>query len=66
VPGFRRLMALRDPDIIGVCLSGAGPTVAVFASRNAVKVEGMLRAAYASERVPCMVRTVKVHREGDA
>jgi homoserine kinase len=66
VPGFRRLMALRHPGIIGVCLSGAGPTVAVFASRNAVEIEGMLRAAYASERVPCMVRTVKVHREGDA
>ena len=47
VPGLRRLLALRHPDVIGVCLSGAGPTVAVFASRNAAKVEEMLRAAYA-------------------
>jgi homoserine kinase len=66
VPGLQRLLALRDPDVIGACLSGAGPTVAVFASRNAKKVEGLLRAAYASERVPCTVRTVRVHREGDA
>jgi homoserine kinase len=66
VPGLRRLLALRHPDVIGACLSGAGPTVAVFASGNAARVEGLLRAAYARERVPCMVRTVKVHREGDA
>jgi homoserine kinase len=66
VPGLRRLLALRHPDVIGACLSGAGPTVAVFVSGNAAGVEGILRAAYARERVPCMVRTVKVHREGDA
>jgi homoserine kinase len=66
VPGLRRVLALQHPDVIGACLSGAGPTVAVFASGNAARVEGVLRTAYARERVPCMVRTVKVHREGDA
>jgi homoserine kinase len=66
VPGLRRLLALRHPDVIGVCLSGAGPSVAVFASRNAARVETLVRAAYAKERVRCTVRTVTVHREGDA
>jgi homoserine kinase len=66
VPGLRRLLRLRHPDVIGVCLSGAGPSVAVFASRNAGRVETMLREAYARERVRCTVRTVTVHREGDA
>ncbi|MDQ3211585.1 MAG: homoserine kinase [Acidobacteriota bacterium] len=66
VPGLRRLLALRHPDVIGTCLSGAGPTVAVFACRNARGVQDLVRIAYARERVPCMVRTVKVHREGDA
>jgi homoserine kinase len=66
VPGLRRLLAVRHPDVIGVCLSGAGPTIAAFASANAPAVETLLRAAYAREQVPCMVRTVKVHREGDA
>ena len=37
VPGLRRLLAVRHPDVIGVCLSGAGPTVAVFASGNAAR-----------------------------
>ncbi len=66
VPGLGRLLALRHPDVIGACLSGAGPTVAVFAARNAAGVERLVRAAYARERVPCSVRTVTVHREGDA
>lgn len=66
VPGLRRLLALRHPDVIGVCLSGAGPSVAVFASRSVRAVEGLVRAAYINERIACTVRTVKVHREGDA
>jgi homoserine kinase len=66
VPGLRRLLALRHPDVIGVCLSGAGPSIAAFASRNARAVETLLREAYAKERVRCTVRTVTVHREGDA
>jgi homoserine kinase len=66
VPGLRQLLAVRHPDVIGVCLSGAGPTVAVFASGNVRRVESMLRDVYARERVACTVRTVKVHREGDA
>jgi len=66
VPGLRRLLALRHPDVIGVCLSGAGPSVAVFASRHAGAVATMLQDAYAKERVRCTVRTVTVHREGDA
>ncbi|MEP6914412.1 MAG: homoserine kinase [Acidobacteriota bacterium] len=66
VPGLRRLLALRHPDVIGVCLSGAGPSVAVFAARHAAGVEKMLSQAYAKERVRCTLRTVTVHREGDA
>ncbi len=66
VPGLRRLLSLRHPDVIGICLSGAGPSVAVFASGNAAAVESLVRRTYAKERIPCTVRTVKVHREGDA
>ncbi len=66
VPGLRRLLSLRHPDVIGTCLSGAGPTVAVFASGNARAVEALVRRAYARQRIPCTVRTVKVHRKGDA
>jgi homoserine kinase len=64
VPGLRQLLALRHPDVIGICLSGAGPSVAAFASGNAAGVERRVAQVYAKERIPCTVRTVKVHREG--
>jgi homoserine kinase len=66
VPGLRRLLALRHPDVIGICLSGAGPSVAAFAAGNAAGVEKVIAQVYAKERIPCTVRIVKVHREGDA
>jgi homoserine kinase len=66
VPGLRRLLSLRHPDVIGICLSGAGPSVAVFASGSTAAVESLVRRTYAKERISCRVRTVKVHREGDA
>jgi len=66
VPGLRRLLAVRHPDVIGFCLSGAGPSIAAFATGTSAVVEAIFRDAYRKERIACTVRTVKVHREGDA
>jgi homoserine kinase len=66
VPGLRRLLALRHPDVIGTCLSGAGPSIAVFSKGSSTAAERLVREAYARERIPCTVRRLKVHREGDA
>ena len=44
VPGLRRLLAVRHPDVIGFCLSGAGPSVAAFtAGRTAAVEESFVR-----------------------
>jgi homoserine kinase len=66
VPGLRRLLAVRHPDVIGFCLSGAGPSIAAFATGTTAAVEAIFRDAYRKERIACTVRTVKVHREGEA
>jgi homoserine kinase len=66
VPGLRRLLTMRHPDVIGVCLSGAGPSIVALASGDEAAAAKLLRRAYASERIPCTVRTVTVHRKGDA
>jgi homoserine kinase len=58
----RALSSLRHPDVMGVCLSGAGPSVAVFARRNAAGVERALANLYRKERVPCTVRVLRVHQ----
>lgn len=66
VPGLRRVLAVRHPDVIGFCLSGAGPSIAAFTTGQTAAAEKVLRDAYRRERITCTVRTVRVHREGDA
>jgi len=66
VPGLRRVLGVRHPDVIGFCLSGAGPSIAAFTTGKTAAAEAVLRDAYRKERIGCTVRTVRVHREGDA
>jgi homoserine kinase len=66
VPGLRRLLTVRHPDVIGFCLSGAGPSIAAFTAGKTAAAEEILRDTYRRERISCTVRTVKVHRKGDA
>jgi homoserine kinase len=62
VPGLRRLLAVRHPDVIGFCLSGAGPSIAAFTTGGTAALEDIFRDAYRKERIACTVRTVRVHR----
>ena len=62
VPGLRRLLSMRHPDVIGFCLSGAGPSVAAFTKGATVAAEQILKQAYRRERIACVVRTVQVHQ----
>jgi homoserine kinase len=62
VPGLRRLLRVRHPDVIGFCLSGAGPSVAAFTAGRTDAAEEIFKDAYRRERIACTVRTVRVHR----
>jgi homoserine kinase len=66
VPGLHRVLSVRHPDVIGFCLSGAGPSIAGFTTGKTAPAEAMLRDAYRRERIACTVRTVRVHRKGHA
>jgi len=66
VPGLHRVLGVRHPDVIGFCLSGAGPSIAAFTTGRTAAAEAMLREAYRKERIACTVRTVRVHRRGHA
>jgi len=66
VPGLHRVLGVRHPDVIGFCLSGAGPSIAAFTTGRTAPAERMLRDAYRKERIACTVRTVRVHRKGHA
>lgn len=66
VPALGRALALKHPDVLGVCLAGAGPSVVVFARRNVAAIARLLGAIYEEDGLACTVRTLGVHEEGDA
>lgn len=64
VPGLDRLLALEHPDLLGVCLSGAGPSVVALADRNILAVETILRDTYRDLGVACTIRCLAAHQKG--
>ena len=63
VPGLERALELEHPDILGVCLSGAGPSIVVLAQQNFETIENLLAETFRPTRVPFRIRTLRVHRE---
>jgi homoserine kinase len=57
VPGLREALALEHPAVLGACLSGAGPSVAVLAI-DAAPAAAELRRIYDRLRLPCTIRTL--------
>jgi homoserine kinase len=64
VPAWERLSRLRHPDLLGVFVSGSGPSVIALASRHVEDVTRAIRAEYESAGVQADVRTVSVHQQG--
>jgi homoserine kinase len=61
VPGLSDALALDHPSVLGVCLSGAGPSVAVLASGDPAGAAAALRAIYGRIGLPCTIRTLSAH-----
>jgi homoserine kinase len=64
VPGLEALLSIDHPDVLGVCLCGAGPSVAALAERNFDLVERRLSEIYQPIGLACTVRTLSVHHGG--
>ncbi len=56
VPGLERALALEHPDLLGICLSGAGPSIVALAERNFDEIEGLLANSYSETGLPFRVR----------
>ncbi len=61
VPGLQRALALEHPELLGVCLSGAGPSIVAMATDNVEAVADLLRAELAAEEVHYTLRILQVH-----
>jgi homoserine kinase len=62
VPHLGAVLAIDDPDVLGACLSGAGPSVAVLARRDFARIERLLQSTCEAAGSPVTVRTLRVHQ----
>jgi homoserine kinase len=65
VPQLEAVLGLADARVLGACLSGAGPSVAVLAREDVENVATLVRAVY--ERAGCSVtvRMLEAHQPTD-
>lgn len=61
VPGLERALALQHPDLLGICLSGAGPSIVALATRNLAEIAVLLRESFRETGLSCCVRHLRVH-----
>lgn len=61
VPGLDAALALDEPEILGVCLSGSGPSIVAVVTDGAVVAAGRLRDIYRCLGVTCTIRTLSAH-----
>jgi len=62
VPGLQDLLGIEHPDLLGVCLSGAGPSIVALAERNVDGVEQLLRQVFDAQKLPFTIRKLKAHQ----
>ena len=63
VPGLSEALALEHPDLLGVCLSGAGPSVAAFAQRSFDEIESLMGNVFASTGTEFEIRRLTAHQD---
>ncbi len=63
VPGLERALALEHPDLLGVCLSGAGPSIVALAESNFESIETLLAETFRPTGLPFNIRRLRVHRD---
>src|SRR5208337_1174125 len=62
VPGLSQALNLEHEDLLGVCLSGSGPSIVALAETNLEEIAELLAAVYEPLGVGYRVRTLKVHQ----
>jgi homoserine kinase len=61
VPGLSEALAIDDPAVLGICLSGAGPSIVALATDGAARAATLLRELYDRLDVTCTIRTLSAH-----
>ncbi|MGH9315312.1 MAG: homoserine kinase [Vicinamibacterales bacterium] len=62
VSGLAEALALEHPALAGVCLCGAGPSVAALTTGSESEVAALLDDVYRRLDVPCTIRRLEAHQ----
>jgi len=63
VPGLAAALALEHRDLLGVCLSGSGPSLVGIAERNLWDVGELLSSVYRQAGIDYKLRLLQAHQE---
>ncbi len=66
VPGLERALELEHPALLGICLSGAGPSIVALVENDGDAVADLLVRSYEPLKVPYCVRRLRAHHNRDA
>ena len=61
VPGLTEALAIDHPSVLGVCLSGAGPSIAMLTNGRAAEAGALLAGIYTRAGLPYTIRTLAPH-----
>jgi homoserine kinase len=62
VPGLTEALALEHPSLLGVCLSGAGPSIAAIAAGDGAAVASLFEGLYDRLGVKATIRALSAHQ----
>jgi homoserine kinase len=63
VPGLAEVLELEHRDLLGVCLSGSGPSIVAIAERNHRRLGELLASVYERAGIGYTIRSLQVHQE---
>ena len=63
VPGLEQALHMEHPDLLGVCLSGAGPSIVAFAEKNEEAVRDLMAETYRPLGIGFTIRILNVYEE---
>jgi homoserine kinase len=61
VPGLAEALRLEAPGLLGVCLSGSGPTIVALCQGETAPVERALDGVYTTLGLACRIRVLTAH-----
>jgi homoserine kinase len=61
VPGLQEALDMRHPSLLGVCLSGAGPSIVALAQQHLEEISAMLEEIFIRKSIPCRIQILRAH-----